>query len=136
MPYNKESSKQYVDELRARTFCKICGAQPVEWHHIVPRAPGDGQMPIAHLRALGFPIPRIEAELLKCEALCRRCHMVDDDRISKLQTLGPRKKGETYVEPKPCSVCQRVVKVTRGGKCRACYDAIRRGKMREDGTRI
>jgi len=129
------ASCKFVDELRARTFCAKCGKQPIEWHHKNP-APGDRW--IAHLRIQGATIRRIEEELLKCEPLCRKCHMGDDGRLQRLTTnpIQPRKKGQTYVEAKPCVICKTVVKITRGDKCRSCYDGIRRGTMLPDGTKI
>lgn len=91
MPYSAENrmkAKQYVDELRNKTYCEICGQQPIEWHREEHNQ--DSNLRIAHLRALGFPIPRIADEISKCTALCRGCHMRLDDRMMNLKYSGKK----------------------------------------------
>ena len=70
MPYDaagKAAAKKYVSEIRGRTVCERCGAQPVEWHRVEHEQ--DSNRRVSALTALGFPIPVIQAEIDTC-ALC------------------------------------------------------------------
>ncbi len=90
MPYAQKhrlAARAHVDAIRARTFCTKCSGQPIEWHsdaHLL-----NTNRRIAHLVALGFPIPVIDAEIAKCEPLCRSCHMRIDGRTAALLAACP-----------------------------------------------
>lgn len=130
MPYDKAeklAAKIHVNAIRQQTKCEHCGNQPIEWHHESHLVFTNRR--IAHLVALGFPIPVIDAEIAKCEALCRRCHMVEDGRINELRANCPNQKGAILVPEAPCQRCGVLSKPTRKGKCRKCYDGIRRGTL-------
>ena len=126
MPYskaNKVAAKQHVAAIRSQTVCKLCGCQPIEWHHVDHER--DSNQRVAHLTALGFPIARIDAEIAKSEALCRRCHQALDGRRGKLRQSCPN-----YLpgEPArgPCADCQRVnVGRLKRGLCARCYSRLR-----------
>lgn len=129
MPYGKTAklrAKKFISEVRLRTVCDRCGAQPVEWHHVDHEA--DENQRVAHLVALGFPVKRIQQEIDKCEALCRSCHMKEDGRLKALSKNKPFQKGVVAVGPKPCAKCAKLTKPSWRGMCRSCYDFKRRGK--------
>lgn len=68
--------------------------------------------------------------------LCRRCHMLEDGRLDRLRTMGPKgKKG-----PRPCRNCGRMIASIRSIRCGACrqywwtYGVERPGdRLRERG---
>ena len=123
-PENKLLAKQYVDNIRANTFCNRCGKQPIEWHnndHIYFT-----NLRIAHLVALGFSIERIQQEIDRCEALCRSCHMKIDGRLKNLRDNCPNKKG-LKSPPKICVICGELYKPLRKGRCNKCNWRFRKG---------
>jgi hypothetical protein len=73
---------EHVRRRRAETVCERCGAQPIEWHsdsHV-----GNRRCQVSNLASGSFSIARIDAEISKCEALCRSCHMKTDGRLNRL----------------------------------------------------
>jgi len=124
---SKIIAKTYMKALRDRTVCAICGRQPVDFHHKDPDASKDRW--IAHLTVLGFPIPRIEAELAVCEPLCRSCHMKQDGRLAFLNANKPFPKG-VQLPPKPCTSCGIPAKPLRKGLCNKCNHQKRRDSKR------
>ena len=68
-------------EVRARTVCARCGAQPVDFHR-----DEHTRHPLWRLNVLtgiGATIPRLKREIELCEPLCRRCHMTVDGRLRR-----------------------------------------------------
>jgi deoxycytidylate deaminase len=121
MPYTKAYRvhiKTRVAEIRKNTFCVVCGGQPIEWHHEDHKDAPNTR--VAHLTALGFPLARIVAEISRCTALCRSCHMQEDGRLAALKTACPNKKGVVFVGPRPCSKCSTLAKPLRRGLCNRC----------------
>ena len=130
MPYsleNKTLAKEFLKGIRACTVCKKCGQQPVDFHREEHEI--DGNLRVSRMAARGHPIEMIQVEIDKCEALCRSCHMKEDGRLDTLSLNKPRQKGMVFIGPVPCVVCGTPAKPTRKGKCRRCYDEIRRGKL-------
>lgn len=129
MPYSKEAkllAKRVIGELRTKTVCKYCGSQPIEWHREEHTEPGN--LRVAHLVALGFPLQRIYDEIAKCTPLCRSCHMIEDDRAMHLQLNKPNQKG-SILAPVNCRECGKSTKPSWKGMCRKCYDYWRRGRF-------
>ncbi len=129
MPYDlaaKTAAKAYSDSIRAVTFCRECGAQPVEFHRKEHETATNTR--VAHLVALGFPIDRIKAEIAESAALCRRCHMKSDGRAETLTANRPLKRG-MRLSPKPCSNCGELAKPLRRGLCNRCNHRKRLGKL-------
>jgi hypothetical protein len=130
MPYsleNKTLAREFLAKIRAKTFCKECGRQPVDFHRQEHEV--DGNLRVSRMAARGHPIDVIQAEIDKCTALCRSCHMKEDGRLDALSLNKPRQNGVILVGPKPCIICGAPSKPTRKGKCRHCYDEIRRSKL-------
>lgn len=130
MPYsleNKAIARNFLAEVRAKTFCKACGSQPVDFHRQEHEI--DGNLRVSRMAARGHPIDVIQAEIDKCTALCRSCHMKEDGRLDTLSSSCPNQKGVVLVGPVPCKICKTPTKPTWQGMCRRCYDAIRRGKL-------
>lgn len=130
MPYsleNKVLAKEFLNGIRACTVCKRCGRQPVDFHRKEHEI--DGNLRVSRMTARGHPIKTIQAEIDKCEALCRSCHMKEDGRLDALGINKPRQLGIILVGPKPCIVCGKLAKPTRKGMCGHCYEAVRRGKL-------
>lgn len=128
MPYSvtrKAMARAYLAAVRQDTRCVRCNGQPVEFHH--PDHVAAPNQRVAHLAALGFPVPRIASEIAKCEALCRSCHMKEDGRSAALVASRPRQKG-TMLPAVPCRVCGVPSRPTWIGACRRCYDKERRTK--------
>ena len=121
MPYsaaNREKAKACVAKIRADTYCVKCGGQPIEWHHEDHEAAPNTR--VARLTALGFPLARIKAEISKCLAMCRSCHMTEDGRLAELKEACPNKKGSVFVGPLPCRKCGALAKPLRRGLCNRC----------------
>lgn len=123
----KTAAKLHVAAIRARTVCSQCGGQPIEWHHEDHVVKTNRR--VAHLVALGFPIPVIDEEIYKCEAVCRSCHMKEDGRAAALTANRPYKKGQTYVGLLPCANCSQLAKPLRKGLCNACNHKKRKGRL-------
>lgn len=137
MPYsvkNKVAAQDYVDALRARTFCEECGKRPIEWHREEHKK--NPHRRVSRLATLGYPIPVIDAEIDLCEALCRSCHMRKDGRLKRLHETAPRQKGEVYILPIDCSNCGTSTKPSWNGMCRRCYDANRRHASTDEYARV
>lgn len=115
---NRAIATEFVNEVNSKTPCAHCGGGPIEWHgvhHI-----GKENARISSLRSQGCSTKRIQKEMDLCLPLCRSCHMIEDGRLATLAENAPRQKGQTYVQPKPCSCCGRVTKRTRSGMCSTC----------------
>lgn len=56
--------------------------------------------------------------------VCRRCHMTEDGRLSRL--LERNRHSGKKQPPKPCVQCQREAKPLRRGLCSRCFDRKRR----------
>lgn len=57
--------------------------------------------------------------------LCRTHHMEADGRLKRFVKAGEATRRKVK-DPVPCSVCMRVVKITRKGRCGACNEFHRR----------
>lgn len=79
----KERAKAYVAAVRAKTFCRLCGLQPVEWHNTEHEQ--EPLRRIANMVNRGCTAVRIQAEIDRCDPLCRRCHMALDGRTKNLK---------------------------------------------------
>ena len=113
----KRAAKAYVAQVRATTVCSRCGAQPVDFHsaaHETNPSRRIGNM--ANTRT----VAAIAAEIARCEALCRKCHMTVDGRMERFVAAG-RPSRQTTQPPKPCTACGRLAKPLRRGLCGACY---------------
>ncbi len=131
---SKAAAKAHVAAIRARTVCAACGGQPIEWHNEEHLKKTNRR--IAHLVALGFPIPVIDAEIAACEALCRSCHMKHDGRTARLNENKPFKKGVVYVGERPCSRCGVPSKPLRRGLCNTCNHKARAAAKKAAGASL
>lgn len=71
----------YVQQRKEQTVCEHCGEQPIEYHH-----PEHTLFPHRRLCQMmnGSSLAAIDAEIARCQALCRRCHMQLDGRLAHL----------------------------------------------------
>jgi hypothetical protein len=102
-----------MTQVRADTCCRECGLQPVDFHrdeHITHPT-----WRVTWLVTQGQSIARIQRELALCIPLCRRCHMLTDGRLERLQQT-PR----TVTVGKPCVECGHLAKPLRNGRCARC----------------
>lgn len=117
--------KEAVAALRAATVCERCGAQPIEWHN--EEHPENPSRRVAYMAAHGYPLERVEAEIAKCEALCRRCHMGEDGRATQARGLRAKITMEDArtirVDPRPQSQI-----ALDYGICRSSVSHIKTGK--------
>lgn len=105
--------------MNGRTVCERCGAPGIEWHREEHEQRPNAR--VSSLRTQGAPITRIQAEMDLCTPLCRSCHMAVDGRGERLHQAAPYRKGQSYVDPKPCVNCGKLTKPTRRGRCNHCY---------------
>ena len=112
-------NRTFVDEVNARTVCAHCGGQPIEWHNPEHVALNRQGFRISSMRAAGVSIRRIQAEMDRCTPLCRRCHMIEDGRLTALveRVTAPRE----VQAPKPCTECGQPSKPLARGLCKRCY---------------
>lgn len=115
-------NRQIVDEVRSRTVCVLCGAQPIDWHRPEHDEHPDWRVP--YLVSHPNSVERILAEIEACTPLCRRCHMTEDGRMERWQERNRSRKGSRKA-PKPCAKCSVPTNPARRGMCRRCYDAAR-----------
>lgn len=116
-------AKTYVDEVRAKTYCEKCSAQPIEWHSEEHHAKPYNR--VSQLVGNGLSIARIQQEIDACKALCRACHMRLDGRTERLVEMSPTRNAP-IVPPKPCVECGRPAKPLRQGRCNACDKQARK----------
>lgn len=53
--------------------------------------------------------------------LCRRCHMIEDGRLARLRLV-----PHYTTDPSPCSICSKLSKPLRRGRCHRCNEFLRR----------
>ena len=126
---NRATATEFVTQVNSVTYCEVCGAQPIEWHH--DDHPNKPNSRVSSLRTQGISIARIKEEMDKCTPLCRLHHMALDGRLQALLEAAPFKQGVVYATPKPCTCCGRVTSTPRNGKCVTCdnhHSGRRRGK--------
>lgn len=112
-------NREFVAEIRQRTVCAHCGAQPIDWHNPDHVNPGQGIRRIGNMISGNYTTASIQAEIDRCTPLCRRCHMREDGRLAGLSHMGrvgPKKPRSTA----PCSECGRAYWPLRRGLCNAC----------------
>ena len=114
----KARDTAYLRALRAETRCIRCGAQPVEFHH--DDHPEHPTRRVGFLAHRGASLRRIQAEIARCEALCRRCHMLVDGRI-----------GQSRKEPRPCTQCGRPMMAVTRRICVNCAASNRYYRRKE-----
>jgi hypothetical protein len=98
MPYsraNVDRAKAFVAWVNARTACRDCDKQPVQWHNPTHITENRRQWRIGSLAAHGFPIDVIWDEMMASVPLCARCHMVEDGRLAALPTFPDRRPEAT-----------------------------------------
>lgn len=110
-----------MKEVRARTVCVRCGAQPIDFHREEHVAHPTWRVPI--LVTGGVSPARIQREIDLCTPLCRRCHMTVDGRLERLKAA---RYITPTVPPRPCRECERMYKPLRKGFCPGCYDTFRK----------
>ena len=94
MPYsldNKLLAREFLKEVRSKIHCERCGGQPIDFHREEHEI--DGNLRVSRMAARGHPIEVIQAEIDRCSALCRSCHMKEDGRLEVLRLNCPHKKG-------------------------------------------
>lgn len=115
---NRRIATAFVEAVNAKTVCRVCDAQPIEWHG--EDHPSRPNSRVSSLRTQGASVERIQAEMDKCVPLCRVHHMELDGRLDAFRAAGSYQKGQVYVPPKPCSCCQMMTTRTRNGMCSTC----------------
>jgi hypothetical protein len=113
----KQEAREYVAAVRAATYCARCGKQPVDFHH--PEHIHDHNRRIGPMMGRGCSIAPLQAEIKRCEPLCRSCHMKEDGRLPALLQNRPMQRG-TRLPPKPCTQCGQLAKPLRRGLCNRC----------------
>jgi hypothetical protein len=81
-----QTARAFVAQMRAATVCSRCGLQPIEWHS--DRHLEHPTFRISTMAGKGYSPAKIAAEMARCEALCRKCHVTADGRLAFLR-LGP-----------------------------------------------
>jgi hypothetical protein len=114
----RKIATEFVSGINKKTFCKLCGRQPIEWHKKAHEKFPNSR--VSSLRTQGASIQRIKLEIDSCEPLCRSCHMKIDGRTEALIKSMPYKKGHTYVEKIECFCCKKFFKPLRNGMCSGC----------------
>ena len=76
-------------------------------------------MRISAMVNTGQAIGSIEEEMARCTPLCRRCHMAEDGRLSRLADRN--RAGRPPRPPRPCVECGRLTKNRGRGLCHTCY---------------
>lgn len=99
----RKVATEYVNSINSRTYCTVCGGQPVEWHHEDhPDKPNDR---VSSLRTQGASVERIRQEMDRCEPLCRRHHMIADGRMKNLIGNYDTPLPESYFRARKCPNC-------------------------------
>mgnify|MGYP006498589329 CR=1 len=112
------TARAYVKAVREQTVCVRCGDKPVDFHH--ETHPSNPRTRILMRVQRGEAIAKIAAEIARCTALCRRCHMIVDGRLPRLIAAGIPWRQQT-IAPRPCIACAKLAKPRRRGFCNACY---------------
>lgn len=113
---NRAAAQAFLADVKARTFCAHCGAQPIEWHNPEHIERDRRHFQIGPLASGGSTIAGIESEMARCTPLCRRCHMIEDGRMRSFLANAPH----VVQAPKPCVACDRPFKPLRRGLCSRC----------------
>lgn len=115
----KDRNRKYVDDIRARTTCELCGAQPIDWHREEhEKNPG---WRLGNMRSSCSTLERIQAEINACAALCRKCHMRADGRKERLTSAAILRGDSQRIGPRICVRCGQFKKTASHGLCRKCY---------------
>ena len=72
----------FLLKYKAEHPCSVCGeSRPpcLEFHH---RNRETKEFTIAQARQSSISIDRIEAEIAKCDVLCRNCHAVEESKVA------------------------------------------------------
>ena len=123
--FHREMARLHVEEIRTKTVCSSCGeSKAIDFHHKDhPRYPSHR---ISQLIWEGVSLDRIDREIEKCTALCRRCHLVLDGRLENLKKVNPHYK--IHVGPQRyCRFCEKPCKILWEGLCRSCFEHERHG---------
>jgi hypothetical protein len=124
------STRAEIAEIRDRTFCSRCAAQPIDWHN-----PDHIEHPE---RRIGRMCGRVRmqtvlAEIARCTPLCRACHMKEDGRMRELVATARQNSQGQIAPARPCSNCVRLYKPLRRGLCTSCADARYRPNRKRQG---
>lgn len=131
---HRERDRAFVAEINARTGCVVCGAQPVEWHNPEHVELNRQAYRISALVQGGRPLGVIQAEMDRCTPLCRRCHMIEDDRLSHFHTMA--REPKPIAPLRPCKSCGKPAKPLRRELCNACEGRRRYYLKTADGENV
>lgn len=130
----RERNRAFVREVNSRTGCAVCGAQPIEWHNPDHVDLNRQAYRISTLVQAPRSIAVIQAEMDRCTPLCRRCHMVEDGRISHFHTMA--REPKPVAPPRPCKGCGKPAKPLRRDLCNACESRRRYYRKMESGENV
>lgn len=70
--------------------------------------------------------------------LCRRCHLIIDGRLSRLQVIGrlAKRQPRQKIPPMRCMNCTGLAKPLRKGRCHACNEYWRRHSTERSASTI
>lgn len=72
----RKSRKNYVDNLKKKNNCVICGYsdyRALEYHH---KDPNNKTLGIFRMVSTGYTVKRIKEEIKKCILVCSNCHRI------------------------------------------------------------
>ena len=122
----ERAARAFINELRARTVCAVCGAQPIHWHN-----PDHRQQPRHRVGGLvRYSRARILAEIARCTPLCHPCHRRADGARAALDALAAARAARTHC-PNGHPFDEANTRFERRGpylvrRCRACRNADQR----------
>jgi hypothetical protein len=110
-------ARLYVKEVRAKTYCAVCGSQPFDWHS--DRHLGKKHLRVGHKASNGASNEVLQREIDQCIPLCRSCHMKKDGRTAELRRNCPYQK-DVFGPAKICIACGAWAGPMRHGRCGKC----------------
>ena len=63
--------QQQIRDIRAATYCKVCGTQPIHWHN--PDHASNPRRRISNMMHK-YSLEDILDEIMLCTPLCAKCH--------------------------------------------------------------
>lgn len=128
----RQEAKAFAIRMRQQTECARCGSKPIDWHSydhakgIRPR--------VSRMVSIGASVEEIKAEMDRCTALCRSCHMAEDGRLRELIQNGERYR-KTLTAPSPCITCGHLYKPLRLGLCIKCWRQVKLSDLDDSSYR-
>lgn len=87
----RQAARVVVAGIRASTPCAHCGERMADFHS--PEHVANPNRRVCRMVGRGVAVESILAEIARCTPLCRRCHMVEDERLGLLPVGGAGEKN-------------------------------------------